>query len=106
MATDIDIVDDFDEAISGGSDTCLGPPTDLLCRDVGEAGSNITHAVSIRYNADYWYVRAGARNVFDEPPPEVDGTEVFAINNTPIGAGYDLSGRILFLNAGIRMWGR
>ena len=37
--------------------------------------------------------------MLEEDPPFVDGSEVFAINNTPIGVGYDLNGRTFFFNA-------
>jgi iron complex outermembrane receptor protein len=51
----------------------------------------------------YWYgdtitIGAGVRNVFDEDPPLVDGTEILGINRVPIGAGYDLFGRTYFVN--------
>ena len=38
------------------------------------------------------------RNLFDEEPPFVDGTEILSFNNTPIGYGYDLRGRTYFFN--------
>ena len=28
----------------------------------------------------------------------IDGTEILAVNNTPIGYGYDLNGRVFFVN--------
>ncbi len=94
---DADGVDAFDD-ISGNGDTCLGPPTDVLCRDVGFAKDYWLHSASIAYTADNWVLRGGVRNVFDKEPPVVDGTEVLAINNSPIGVGYDLLGRTFFLN--------
>ena len=103
MDTDPAGVDDWSDAFVA-SDTCLGPPEDLLCRDVGFAGSYMVHSASVWYSADSWLVGAGASNVFDKSPPQVDGTEVFAINNTPIGAGYDLHGRTYFLNASMRLF--
>ena len=81
-----------------GSDTCEGPPDDLLCRDVGFADDYYMHSVSLRRGGDAWQVRAGVRNLFDDPPPVVDGTEVFSTNNTPIGYGYDFLGKRYFLN--------
>lgn len=81
-------------------DTCLGPPDDLLCRDVAWASEYMVHRASFGYNADTWAVIAGVRNVFDEAPPEVDGSEILSVNNSPIGAGYDLNGRVFFLNVG------
>ena len=40
----------------------------------------------------------GVRNVFNTEPPLVDGSEVLAVNNVPIGVGYDLNGRVYFFN--------
>lgn len=92
-------VDDFSEAINGTSDTCVGPPDDVLCRDYAEADPYWVHALSVYYTSDDgWYVGGGFRNIFDKEPPEVDGSEVLAINNTPIGYGYDVQGRTFFLN--------
>jgi len=91
-------VDEFDEALTGGSDTCLGPPTDILCRDVGFGDDYWLHSASIYYYGDTWSIGAGIRNVFDTAPPFVDGTEVLSVNNVPIGYGYDLRGRTFFLN--------
>jgi iron complex outermembrane recepter protein len=90
-------VDAFSD-ISGTSDTCLGPPTDVLCRDVGFAGDYMIHAVSLFYDQPRWSVGAGVRNLFDRSPPRVDGSEVLSLNNTPIGYGYDLNGRTFFLD--------
>jgi len=98
-------VDDFDDAISGISDTCFGPPDDVLCRDIGFADNYFRHAVSLYYFGDTWTLGAGIRNVFEEEPPFVDGSEVFAINNSPIGVGYDLQGRSYFFNASYNFGG-
>lgn len=94
-------VDEWDD-IGGASDTCLGPPTDLLCRNVGFAGNYWVHHASLSYREDTWSVLAGVRNVFDTWPPQVDGAEVFSVNNTPIGTFYDLDGRMFFFGATYR----
>ncbi|MCV6620684.1 MAG: TonB-dependent receptor [Cellvibrionaceae bacterium] len=83
------------------SDTCVGVAnggTD--CRDVGFADNYFKHDVSFYYNGDVWTIGGGIRNVFDEEPPQVDGNEVTAVNNTPIGVGYDLQGRTVFFELG------
>ncbi len=87
------------------SDTCLGPPTDVLCRDYGDTDNYFLHHLSVYYYGDRWTVGGGIRNLLDEEPPIVDGTEVLAINNTPIGYGYDIQGRTFFLNVGINFGG-
>ncbi len=96
---DPDGIDDFSNVIDGGSSTCFGPAQgDVDCRDVGFADNYFVHDMSVYYRGDQWTLGAGMRNVFNEEPPQVNGTEVFAINNTPFGAGYDVFGRQIFLN--------
>lgn len=70
----------------------------MLCRDVGDVDDYWVHHASVTYRGNTWLVRGGARNVFDEWPPQVDWDEwATDVNNTPIGAGYDWNGRTLFL---------
>jgi iron complex outermembrane recepter protein len=101
-------VDEFGNAIGDPalSDTCLGPLFgDVNCRDIGYADDYFQHHLSLYYYGDVWTFGGGVRNLFDEAPPFVDGTEVFAINNTPIGLGYDVRGRTYFLNIGANFGG-
>ena len=96
------------DAFSSGfiaSDTCFGPPDDVLCRDYGETDNYFINHVSVYYYGDKWTLGGGIRNVFDKNPPIVDGTEVLALNNTPIGYGYDVNGRTFFLNVGVNFGG-
>ncbi len=80
-------------------DTCLGPDNgDASCRDIGYAGDYMMHTVYIGYSEDNWRLGVGVRNIFDEAPPFVDGNEVLSVNNAPIGSGYDLNGRVLFVD--------
>lgn len=103
---DPDGEEEFDD-ISGNSSTCLGPPTDVLCRDLDYAGDYWLHRASVSYRGDSWQVRVGARNVFDQAPPKVDRTEAFGytVNNTVIGGTYDYRGRYLFLSGEYRFGG-
>ena len=101
---DVEAVDPFAD-VNGGSDTCLGPPNDVLCRDFAEAGDYFRHSFSVFYNADTWTVGGGVRNVFNEEPPVVDESEVLAFSNTPIGYGYDLQGRMFFVDVAYRFGG-
>ena len=94
-----DIFDSTGEALS---QTCLGPPTDVLCRDVAEVTEYFLHTASVFYNSDNWVLGFGVRNVFDEDPPRVNGTEVTSINNYPLGVGYDFLGRTYFVTLGWR----
>jgi iron complex outermembrane receptor protein len=91
-------VDEWDNAITGASDTCYGPPGDVLCRDYADTDEYWLHSASVYWYGDTFTVGAGIRNVFDEEPPYVDGTEYTAINRVPLGAGYDLFGRVYFFN--------
>ncbi len=90
--------DDFGDVNIGGGDTCLGPPTDVRCRDFAVTDSIWYHNVSVGYEADRWSLVAGVRNVFDPSPPQVDSSEVPTISNTPLANGYDLNGRVFFVN--------
>ena len=82
------------------ADTCLGPDYgDVFCRDYADSGNYFLNNMSLYYSADRWSAGLGIRNVFDEWPPQVDSNELFSvINNTPIGRGYDLGGRSIFLD--------
>jgi iron complex outermembrane receptor protein len=92
-------IDPFGNVFDGGGDTCLGPASgDVNCRDVGFADDYFLHSASIYYYGDVWTFGGGVRNVFDTEPPLVDGSEVLAVNNVPIGVGYDLNGRVYFFN--------
>ena len=101
VAQDIDEVDPFDN-VAGASDTCGLNGEAVLCRDYAEADSYQIHTASLYYDADTWTLGFGVRNVFDEAPPRVDGTEVTSINNTPLGFGYNVIGRQYFVNAAYR----
>ena len=79
-------------------DTCLGEGYYDTCRDVGHADDYMTHTLSVTYNEDNWAINVGARNIFDKEPPRVDGSEVSSVNNVPIGYGYNLMGRSLYVN--------
>ena len=100
-------VDDWLHVNSGNprSATCLGPPNDLLCRDMDWAGDYWVHNTSVTYQGNTWNIRAGVRNVFDAEPPVVDPNEVFSVNNTPLGVGYDLWGRTYFLSTRVSLGG-
>lgn len=93
--------------IYGSSATCFGPDEgDVLCRPYADVDSYMMHTLSAYYESpNGWSVGGGIRNVFDEEPPMVDGSQVTSISNTPIGYGYDLYGRSFFLNAKYKFGG-
>lgn len=106
-------IDPLSDAFSNGpdgptpgffGDTCLGNGSangvvagdGIFCRDVGFAEEYFEHTASLRWDNGDLRIIAGVTNIFDEAPPLVDGSEVFAIANTPIGNGYNLDGREFF----------
>ena len=99
---DVENIDPLD-SVAGLSDTCFGPPNDVLCRDYAKADDYFLHSTSLFYDADSWTVGAGIRNVFNQEPPVVDASEVLGYSNTPIGYGYDLQGRTFFFDIVYRM---
>lgn len=103
--TDPESIDDFDDGLLGTSDTCAGPPDDVLCRDIGNADSYLNHTIGVRYDKYNWEVVLTVQNLTNEEPPLVDGTEVFSRSNRPLGIGYDMLGRTFFVSAGFRFGG-
>ena len=94
----VDVWAHVDSPQATRTETCVGPPTDVLCRDVEAAPDYWVHHVSTTYQREAWRVVAGVRNVFDKWPPQVDPSELWSqINNTPRGLGYDLNGRTYFM---------
>ncbi|MGX7953220.1 TonB-dependent receptor domain-containing protein [Tsuneonella sp. HG249] len=93
-----------DTCLGGGSRNAAGVPNGvvagdgLYCRDVGFAKEHFLHTFSLRYQTDTLTIIGGVDNIFNTAPPLVDGNEVFAINNTAIGNGYDYDGREFFLS--------
>ena len=88
---------------TGTTNTCLGEAAgDVDCRPIGWAENYFRHDVSLYYYGDRWTFGGGVRNLFDEAPPKVDRRVVFSRWNTPLGVGYDIQGRTLFLNVAVR----
>jgi iron complex outermembrane receptor protein len=84
-------------------DTCEGEAyADLTCRDVGFADDYFVHSLSLTYEEDNYAVTVGATNILNEEPPKVDGTEITSVNNAAIGYGYDMLGRVMYVNLGYK----
>ena len=72
----------------------------MQCKDVETTSDYWVHHLSTTYSGDDWQVIAGLRNIFDEPPPQVNPGDYWSqTNNTPRGLGYDLMGRTYFVTA-------
>ena len=85
------------------SDSCMGVAFGTTdCRDVGYADDYMLHSLGLGYSAESWNVSLSASNVFDKAPPRIDTAQVFGRNNTPLGAGYDLMGRVISLELGVQ----
>lgn len=101
LQQDLRGIDDFGTAEDGSANTCMGPPDDVLCRDVGFADRYYLHSLSLTYRSPdgVMLIRAGSRNILNEKPPLVDDTEVWSLRGVPYGGfGYDLLGRTVFVN--------
>ena len=103
LADDVDPFGDIFGSNGVVSDTCFGPPDDVLCRDASFADDYFVHGASVYYYGDVWTFGFGIRNIFNQEPPRVDQDEDLetvnaAGGNTPIGYGYDLNGRAYFIN--------
>lgn len=74
----------------------------ISCRPVSYTGSYVRHNMSVSYSWDNMNVNVGMSNVFDRQPNKV-GTRgnVFNVRNIPLGVGYDLTGREVFVNFGV-----
>ncbi len=102
----VDSYGDIWSSTGNFADTCQGPGyDDFTCRDYAEAENYFLNNLSVYYTADRWSFGLGVRNVFDEWPPQVDDSEAVTVNNTPIGYGYDLFGRTVFLDFEINFGG-
>ena len=105
MSQSEDGVDEFSNAATGFADTCLGPPTDVLCRDIGHGERVLYHSLSGVWQPRHWRdgkwrFSVGIRNLLNQSPPIVDETEVFSQANNPYyGYSHALRmGRSVFLS--------
>ena len=82
------------------------PSVDAVSQDdvglaaVVKTSPYFVHDASFSYNAESWNMRVGVQNVFDEAPPQVDNetTGAISVRNVPLGQGYDVYGRRVFVS--------
>ncbi|MCY4041072.1 MAG: TonB-dependent receptor [Gammaproteobacteria bacterium] len=103
VKSDAAFQDDWDD-VSGESNTCLGPPDDVLCRDIEWTSDYYLHNVSLYWRGDRLTIGGGARNLLDQSPPFVNEGPAVA-SNVPLGAGYDIDGRMFFFNVQLNFGG-
>ena len=80
----------------GAASTC-----DPLVGAIDDVDAVLYHDLSVNWTNDTWAVRFGVNNVAAEDPPLVDqntSDATLSQGNTPLGVGYDLVGRRLFIN--------
>ena len=89
------------------SDTCVGPPADVRCRDIGDAPRYFVHSASINYSGSRVRAGVGLANILNQAPPKIDYTEgpqenanngATTVSNHPLGVGYDFLGRAMYVN--------
>ena len=89
------------------SQTCVGPPADVRCRDISDAPRYFIHSASVNYTGARMKAGVGLYNVMNTPPPKVDYTEGpsygsnkagSTVSNHPLGVGYDFLGRAVYIN--------
>ncbi|TNE67602.1 MAG: TonB-dependent receptor [Alphaproteobacteria bacterium] len=88
---------------AAGSYLANGAPckgTGVDCRPVNYTTNYNVHNASLTWNNGDFRVAVGVRNVFNQSPPKVDGAGVLSVRNVPIGVGYDLFGRSVFMTVG------
>ena len=84
----------FTRFISKGQDDSLNNQPG---QDVDFTDDYFVHNASLTYSTGSWGVTLGVENVFDEAPPLVHDDGTFSVRNVPIGVGYDVFGRTVFM---------
>ncbi len=78
------------------------PPCETLttlCRPIAATDDYWTHRASVTWEPRDWSVTLGIANIFDRDPPLLDGdAPEIQYNNIPLGVGYDILGRRVFLS--------
>ena len=72
----------------------------VLCRPYHKTTNYVIHGASLSWQPQDWSFTLGMRNLFAKEPPRIDSDAPESqINNLPLGGGYDLLGRRVFLSA-------
>ena len=78
---------------------------DVVCRPKFFTDDYVVHDLSLGWADGDNYVFFVVGNVFNTPPPQVDGAGVFSTRNYPLGIGYDPFGRTYTLSFGATFQG-
>jgi iron complex outermembrane receptor protein len=86
-----------------GLNDSAGDPVE--CREIDWTSSYTMHTAALNWQNDNYSVTLGVRNVFNDAPPKVDADKggVTILRNIPIGAGYDLYGRTMYMNFAMKL---
>ncbi len=91
----------YNGLVDGGFDVYA--PCDglgVLCRPYHKTTNYMTHTMSLSWQPQDWFFTLGVSNIFDKEPPLLDGNVPHTqVNNVPLGVGYDILGRRIFLAA-------
>lgn len=93
-----DDLGEFEEDTTGCTGLFNSAGERLKCRPVGFTEDYWKHDVSVSWSSDEYLISAGVRNVFNEAPPKVDPSGSFSNTNVPLGVGYDMYGRMPYIN--------
>ena len=70
----------------------------VLCRPIAATDDYWTHRAALTWEPKDWTMTLGIANIFDRHPPLLDpDAPELQYNNIPLGAGYDILGRRVFL---------
>lgn len=83
--------------IGGSTSTLRGTQDYTTDTRILDREGYFVHTASVGYAADTWRITAGIRNITNEDPVQVHSGSADA-RNVPLGAGYDVIGRRLFVN--------
>ena len=90
---------EFNPTFPNAENLLTGAPLGTVDAASNSIDSYFNHTISMQYAADTWSARIGVSNLTDVLPPQIDEEAGFTgFYNVPLGVGYDILGRSIFLN--------